>query len=132
MAFGVIPQVLALGKDSCATMDLLLSSRRELQDCERNRTGTNQISTLILLDRSVDPVSPLLTPSTYNALLDAKLDAKWNKVTLPTEGENEKPKTIHLSHDVSMVMNCRILSKLEPQIFGLHHTLNPFRPSRSL
>ena len=101
MAFGVIPQVLALGKDSCATLDLLLSSRRELQECERNRTGTNQISTLILLDRAVDPISPLLTPSTYNALLDAKLDAKWNKVTIPAEGENEKSKTIHLSHDVS-------------------------------
>lgn len=100
VAFGIIPQVLAFGKDSCATMELLLSARRELEESERNRTGTNQISTLIMLDRRVDLISPLLTPTTYNALLDAKLDAKWNKVTLKSEDKNEKDKTIHLSYDV--------------------------------
>ena len=104
VAFGVIPQILAFGKDSCATLQLLLNSRRELEECERNRTGQNQISTMIMLDRRVDPVTPLLTPTSYNALLDARLDAKWNKVVLKSKDPEKKDKTIHLSNDVSSVI----------------------------
>ena len=58
---------------------------KEFDAIERKRTGPNQISSLIVLDRTVDPVSPLLSPTSYYGLLADELDLKWNSITLKPE-----------------------------------------------
>ena len=58
---------------------------KEFDAIERKRTGPNQISSLIILDRTVDPVSPLLSPTSYYGLLADELDLKWNSITLKPE-----------------------------------------------
>ncbi|CBY43057.1 unnamed protein product [Oikopleura dioica] len=94
--FGVFPKILACGKTSCATVELLLSSRKELIPCE-DKISPPQFSSLILIDRSTDITSPLLTPTSYNALLERFLDAKWNKV--PVKQAEKPDKTVHLTND---------------------------------
>ena len=42
-------------------------------------------------------MSPLLTPTSYNALLERFLEAKWNKV--PVKQEEKPDKTVHLTND---------------------------------
>jgi len=101
VAYGVIPNVLALGHESTAAVDLLIEKRREFDAVERKRTGPNEVSTLIVLDRSIDLVSPLLRPTSYYALLAEEYQTKWNSVTLEANGGDggAKPKKVNLSHD---------------------------------
>ena len=72
---------------------------KEFDAIERKRTGPNQISSLIILDRTVDPVSPLLSPTSYYGLLADELDLKWNSITLKPEDADAKPKKVSLSPD---------------------------------
>ena len=72
---------------------------KEFDAIERKRTGPNQISSLIILDRTVDPVSPLLSPTSYYGLLADELDLKWNSITLKPEDSDAKPKKVSLSPD---------------------------------
>ena len=90
VAFGVIPNVLSFGRDATAATELLLEKRREFDAIERKRTGANEVQTLIVLDRSIDVVSPLLRPTSYYALLAEEYQTKWNSVTL--EGAEGKPR----------------------------------------
>lgn len=50
-------------------------------------TGGGQIDTLILVDRTVDPLTPLCTQLTYEGLVDETLHIKNGVVQLGAEGE---------------------------------------------
>ena len=50
-------------------------------------TGGGQIETLILVDRTVDPLTPLCTQLTYEGLVDETLQIKHGVVQLGGEGE---------------------------------------------
>ena len=50
-------------------------------------TGGGQIDTLILVDRTVDPLTPLCTQLTYEGLVDETLQIKNGVVQLGGEGE---------------------------------------------
>ena len=78
---------------------MILNPLKEFDAIERKRTGPNQISSLIILDRTVDPVSPLLSPTSYYGLLADELDLKWNSITLKPEDSDAKPKKVSLSPD---------------------------------
>jgi len=129
VAFGTFPYILSLGADSNEAAELIIGKRsgwfckrkfwsadgpfghwthcpcntgkppKEFDAIERKRTGPNQISSLIILDRTVDPVSPLLSPTSYYGLLADELDLKWNSITLKPEDSDAKPKKVSLSPD---------------------------------
>jgi len=99
VAFGTFPYILSLGADSNEAAELIIGKRSEFDAIERKRTGPNQISSLIILDRTVDPVSPLLSPTSYYGLLADELDLKWNSITLKPDDSDAKPKKVSLSPD---------------------------------
>ncbi len=49
-------------------------------------TGGGQIDTLVLVDRTVDPLTPLCTQLTYEGLVDETLHIKNGVVQLGAEG----------------------------------------------
>ena len=71
--------MLSFGHEATEATKLLLEKRREFDSIERKRTGANEVSTLIVLDRSIDVVSPLLRPTSYYALLAEEYQTKWNR-----------------------------------------------------
>ncbi|XP_074643726.1 vacuolar protein sorting-associated protein 33A-like [Tubulanus polymorphus] len=66
--YGVIPNI--YGKGDCAkhVCDMILRMRREMAGNEMQITP--QIDNLVLLDRMVDPLTPLLSQLTYEGLID--------------------------------------------------------------
>ncbi len=53
-------------------------------------TGGGQIDTLILVDRTVDPLTPLCTQLTYEGLVDETLHIKNGVVQIGAEGERSR------------------------------------------
>ncbi|GMH10556.1 hypothetical protein Nepgr_012397 [Nepenthes gracilis] len=79
-SFGVIPNVRAKGKDSVRVADILnCMQAEEPVTCDM---GMPEIQTLILLDREVDMVTPMLTQLTYEGLLDEFLHINNGAVEL--------------------------------------------------
>ena len=66
--YGVIPNITAIGPHSQAIVDMILQYRLEgkLQEVDL----PPEIDRLILIDRSVDMVTPLITPLTYEGVID--------------------------------------------------------------
>lgn len=66
--YGVIPNISAIGPHSQAIVDMILQYRLEgkLQEVDL----PPEIDRLILIDRSVDMVTPLITPLTYEGVID--------------------------------------------------------------
>ena len=58
-------------------------------------TGGGQIDTLVLVDRTVDPLTPLCTQLTYEGLVDETLHIKNGVVQLGAKG----PLVSHISYD---------------------------------
>ena len=58
-------------------------------------TGGGQIDTLVLVDRTVDSLTPLCTQLTYEGLVDETLHIKNGVVQLGAEG----PLVSHISYD---------------------------------
>ncbi|RWS08819.1 Vacuolar protein sorting-associated protein 33A-like protein [Dinothrombium tinctorium] len=81
--FGIIPNVYGQGKSAKQVFDLIVRMRRELAGKEVQITP--QIDCLLLLDRSVDLLSPLVTQLTYEGLIDELYNIKNNSVKLPSE-----------------------------------------------
>ncbi|KAG5459312.1 MAG: Sec1 family-domain-containing protein, partial [Olpidium bornovanus] len=69
---GLIPRILGKGDCAKSLADLLLRMRRELavDDTAASLPISQKIDSLIILDRSVDYATPLLTQLTYEGLLD--------------------------------------------------------------
>ncbi|XP_010557601.1 PREDICTED: vacuolar protein-sorting-associated protein 33 homolog isoform X2 [Tarenaya hassleriana] len=68
-SFGVIPKVRAKGKASVRVADILNRMQVE-ESVSSSDVGRPEIDTLILLDREVDMVTPMLSQLTYEGLLD--------------------------------------------------------------
>ena len=66
--YGVIPNITAIGPHSQAIVDMILQYRLEgkLQEVDL----PPEIDRLILIDRSVDMVTPLITPLTSEGVID--------------------------------------------------------------
>ncbi|KAL5017366.1 hypothetical protein ScPMuIL_006955 [Solemya velum] len=81
--YGTIPNI--YGKGDCAkhVVDMLLRMRRELGGQEPQITP--QIDSLLILDRNVDLLTPLLTQLTYEGLIDEIFGLKDTSVKLPPE-----------------------------------------------
>ena len=66
--YGVIPKITAVGPNSQSVASMIVQNRLEGNIKEVNLPP--EIDRLILLDRSVDLVTPFVTPLTYEGLID--------------------------------------------------------------
>lgn len=66
--YGVIPNITSIGPHSQAVVDMLLQARFEGKLKEVDLPP--EIDQLIIMDRSVDMVSPFITPLTYEGVID--------------------------------------------------------------
>ncbi|XP_021346292.1 vacuolar protein sorting-associated protein 33A-like isoform X1 [Mizuhopecten yessoensis] len=81
--YGIIPNI--CGKGDCAKhiVDMMLRMRRELGG--REPQITPQIDNLLILDRNVDLLTPLLSQLTYEGLIDEMFGINNTSVKLPPE-----------------------------------------------
>ena len=87
--YGVIPNVRYIGKSAKMTFEILEEMKHKA-DTVLNQINPN-IGNLIIFDRRVDLVSPLLTPLTYEGLLDVFYRIQNNLVTIPFLQLPKKP-----------------------------------------
>ena len=66
--YGVIPKITAVGPNSQSVAAMIVQNRLEGNIKEVNLPS--EIDRLILLDRSVDLITPFVTPLTYEGLID--------------------------------------------------------------
>jgi len=85
--YGIIPSIYGKGKCSKHVYDLMIRMRRELMGSEPQMTP--QIDTLLLLDRTVDLISPLVTQLTYEGLIDEIFGINYAIVKLPPDKFNQ-------------------------------------------
>ncbi|ESN95294.1 hypothetical protein HELRODRAFT_86965 [Helobdella robusta] len=79
--FGIIPNVVGKGDLADSVIEMVLRMRRELGSNEP--LITPKIDTLLLVDRIVDPLTPLLTQLTYEGLVDELFSISKGIVKLP-------------------------------------------------
>ncbi|CAG5119015.1 unnamed protein product, partial [Candidula unifasciata] len=81
--YGTIPYV--YGKGDCAkhVVDMMRRMKMEMGGCEPQITP--QIDNLLILDRNVDLLTPLLSQLTYEGLIDEIFNIKNTNVKLPPE-----------------------------------------------
>ncbi|KAJ9684668.1 hypothetical protein PVL29_016906 [Vitis rotundifolia] len=80
-SFGVIPNVRAKGKASVRVADILNRMQAE-EPVNTSDMGMPEISTVILIDREVDMITPMCTQLTYEGLLDEFLHVNNGSVEL--------------------------------------------------
>lgn len=86
--YGQIPKVSGQGKAAKLVCDLLLKHRKLHSRQQQPTSGRRQPATihqLILIDRRIDLVTPLLTQLTYEGLLDEVFGVSHGTITLPAE-----------------------------------------------
>ena len=78
--YGLIPVVKGKGNQATRVWQLMQRMRRDwpIQPHSQLNTATEPISALLLVDRSIDTITPLLTPSTYEALIDEVLGIRFS------------------------------------------------------
>lgn len=81
--YGVIPYVQGLGKAAKHVYDIMVRMRREIQGVEPNIMP--QIDNLILVDRSIDLLSPMVMQLNYEGLLDEIYGIQSTVIKLPGE-----------------------------------------------
>ncbi|XP_075680872.1 vacuolar protein sorting-associated protein 33A [Dermatophagoides pteronyssinus] len=82
-AFGIIPTVYGIGRLSKILFDFMNKMKSELISIENNVVSV--IDQLILIDRSVDLLSPTITQLTYEGLLDEIYGINQTAIRLPPE-----------------------------------------------
>jgi hypothetical protein len=78
--YGQIPKISGQGKAAKLICDQLLKQRKQ-----QVRSSTPVIQQLILIDRRIDLITPLLTQLTYEGLIDEVFGINHATVTLPAE-----------------------------------------------
>ena len=81
--YGIIPNVYGLGKSAKIVFDLITRMRKELASNEPQITP--QIDQILLIDRSVDLLTPLMTQMTYEGLLDEIFGINHTTIKVPPE-----------------------------------------------
>ena len=77
---GIIPRIYGKGSSAAAVFDSMVRMKREA--CGQAPPVSSQIDSLVLIDRSVDLISPLPTQLTYEGLIDEMLSIQCASVTL--------------------------------------------------
>jgi len=101
---GVIPRIYGKGSSAAEVFDLMV--KLKISSCgECPPTRASHISTLVLLDRGVDLISPLPTQLTYEGLIDEMFGVQCASVRLP-----EDDKVISLSSAEELFQELRGLN----------------------
>ncbi|OQS05550.1 vacuolar protein sorting-associated protein 33A [Thraustotheca clavata] len=94
--FGVIPNIKYKGSMSKVAVEMAMHiQKKQKSDGISLGAAEPEIDTLIVLDRTVDLVTPLCTPFTYEGLLDEIVGIQNGTIRVPTElveDPQEKPK----------------------------------------
>lgn len=156
---GLIPNLKSKGAAARKVLQKLLHLRRE-DSREPYPTKSGGIDTLVVLDREVDLVSPLVTPLTYEGLIDEIMGIENSRIKVDTAiiGEEEilqtgsasadtpppAPEANAPSNKVSVLLNnsdltfaeCRDLSIerlgtfLQEKAIGMKGSYNSFRENK--
>ncbi|XP_030847880.1 vacuolar protein sorting-associated protein 33A [Strongylocentrotus purpuratus] len=81
--YGIIPNIYGKGECSRQVTDMIMRMRREMAGTER--LISPQIDCLLLIDRNVDLLTPLMTQLTYEGLIDEIYGITNATVKLPPE-----------------------------------------------
>jgi vacuolar protein sorting-associated protein 33A len=128
--FGTIPNVKSIGPASRDVCKMMCRSRMEHPD---GVGDVSSIDTLVMIDREVDLVTPLVTPLTYEGLIDELIGVKSSVIKVPRVilGEDEKDKGKQAASQppqnplVSLALNSN--DKLYAEIRGLNiEKLGPY------
>lgn len=81
--FGIIPAISGIGRASKIVYNMIIKMRREISAIEPSMVS--QIDHLLLVDRSIDLLSPLVYQHSYEGLLDEIFGIKQTVIELPSE-----------------------------------------------
>lgn len=82
--YGIIPNVLGKGRYARSVLDMMARMRRDI-GVDADPPMTPQFDTLIIIDRTVDLTTPVVTQLTYEGLIDEFYGISHNTVRLPAE-----------------------------------------------
>ncbi len=107
--FGIIPLIQGIGEQSQFIVQEILNYQNNKQQVEENmiqnqiedvrliieernilKTVPSQIGRMIIIDRSCDFISPMLTPNTYSGLIDEIFGIKDGMINIPEHIFSEK------------------------------------------
>ncbi|XP_032671402.1 vacuolar protein sorting-associated protein 33A isoform X1 [Odontomachus brunneus] len=105
--YGKILKVTGRGPAASKVWELLERLNREEED---NKTISSSVAIehLLLLDRSVDLLSPLVTQLTYEGLIDEIFGIKYNTVQLPAKkfhDSDDSPTAMSLNEKEQIILN---------------------------
>ncbi|KAI4229962.1 MAG: hypothetical protein L6R36_000471 [Xanthoria steineri] len=95
--YGLFPRIIGKGDNARRLMELLLRMRSEAVADEnaatfrRGMMPSSSIESLIIIDREVDMVTPLLTQLTYEGLIDEMFGIKNNQAEIDTSIIGQAP-----------------------------------------
>ena len=117
--YGVIPHVTAIGANATAVVE----------SKEKESDLPPEIDRLIVIDRSMDLVTPFVVPLTYEGLLDEVAGIDCGVVTFPEKnGKTEKMTTVRLNNtdaffqelrDDNIAKVIRVLNEKAKQVKGV-------------
>lgn len=81
--YGVIPHILGKGEMSAKVTEIMLRKRKEMVDNESHIIPL--IDTLLLIDRSIDLITPLLSQLVYEGLIDEIFKIENTNCQLPSD-----------------------------------------------
>ncbi len=134
--FGIIPLIQGIGEQSQFIVQEMLnheSNKRQfeqeiiqnqmeqvkiiMEDRNVTKTIPSQIGRMIIIDRSCDFVSPILTPNTYSGLIDELFDIKDGMTNIPESifiekpiNDNKKTRVFIVNNDNNLYDNINSLS----------------------
>lgn len=79
--YGIIPNVYGKGKYSKMVAEQLFRMRKEMSQNQEPQI-TPKIDNLILIDRNVDLITPMMTQLTYEGLIDENFGIKYSRIDL--------------------------------------------------
>ncbi|KYQ52856.1 Vacuolar protein sorting-associated protein 33A [Trachymyrmex zeteki] len=106
--YGKISKVTGRGPVASKVWELLERLNREEEDNKSHPASSVAIEHLLLLDRSVDLLSPLVTQLTYEGLIDEIYGIKYNTVQLPARkfhDSDDSPTAMSLNEKKQIILN---------------------------
>ncbi|XP_043266692.1 vacuolar protein sorting-associated protein 33A [Venturia canescens] len=106
--YGKISRITGRGPAANKVWELLKRLDREEEDVKFNNSQSAPIEHLLLLDRSIDLLSPLVTQLTYEGLIDEIFGIKNTTVHLPPEKfhtSDDSPTVVSLDKKEQIILN---------------------------
>lgn len=126
--YGVIPHVTAIGANATAVVEMI--SQKRVESKEKESDLPPEIDRLIVIDRSMDLITPFVVPLTYEGLLDEVAGIDCGVVTIPEKnGKTEKMTTVRLNNtdiffqelrDDNIAKVIRVLNDKAKQVKGVN------------